>query len=585
MKKVKVLITALSILVTMAVLFAAMPVVPASAEAVTLMDENFNGPDFDLAAFQAKYPISGMTGSYSTAIEEDAGEDDTDCLNAINMETYSNSMMLRIDLGFDPSGIAWRSNDVTLTFDMKVDRYWDAWDEGVRIKHDEARGSGKLVPWISSEGYNFDAYSVIIEEITENNIEFFEWQQMSITFNVADLLPSRATSGYVSLLFKVEAGGGTLEGQLFDNMRATYSSDPGDPGDPDPGDPGDPGDIEYLYEEDFDDKTAVPADFNTTWGANNKIALVEEGQTGSNCLRYTTTENTRHFLILKLDALDGISGAWRERDITISFDMQSQREDGTEWGTGFSPELANQMAYNDALTILDTPIGSEPNEWKKMEITFNVADLYPAAYEDSWGLQFVFGMDMDMAGWDHTTIWIDNVKIFYTPEAPPVAAPKISLLDGAELRLTSPTGMRFSSVMSFEDYNKFAEADEFEFGTLICPTDFLTPGVEFTIDGLTGASKIFLNIKQTVWAKTAKQPGEFYQMNAVITNINPTNYGRDFSARSYVKLTNGGVSEYIYADYDPAVNSRSTSYVASKALEAGGYSPEEIAILESFIVD
>ena len=394
MKKSKILFSVMSVLLTVALLFAMVPAVSASASEVVLMDEDFDD-DFVLADFLTSFPTKGETGNYDVTVEENGSEDGSDCFKYADLEYWATNTMV---MGFDFNSIdggVWRSKDITFTFDMKLDKDW-SWDRGVELS-----GRGTLEPWLSSEDWSYGAHAVKLTD-SVNQIELGEWQQISITFNVADVLAGkgRETSGRVFLLFRLNITGDRAV-QLCDNMKMTYEDD---------------GVVDDLLFEDFNDIDSVPSYLSNTYGDGMGMSIEEEeGMDGTDCFKYITTENWTKFLIMKLN-FTGLN--WRSEDITVSFDMKAERVDGKQHGTGFMPKLAETGAFGSAVNILEAPIAMNQDEWQKMEITFNIKELYPSTYATADYFNIVFTMDDSMVGWGHSEQWYDNIKVAYATETP-----------------------------------------------------------------------------------------------------------------------------------------------------------------------
>ena len=146
----------------------------------------------------------------------------------------------------------------------------------------------------------------------------------------------------------------------------------------------------------------------------------------------------------------------------------------------------------------------------------------------------------------------------------------IKLLEGAQVRYNTPTGLRFISKVNAKTVTDLNEigATDIKFGTLIVPEDYLTAegAPEFTKSAFTAAGKRFLDIEYT--GKTvAENENDYFEMKAAIVKIKPGNYNRNFAARSYVSYKIDGKEYTTYSDYDLTNNSRSVKYVATKLME------------------
>lgn len=158
------------------------------------------------------------------------------------------------------------------------------------------------------------------------------------------------------------------------------------------------------------------------------------------------------------------------------------------------------------------------------------------------------------------------------------------MVDGAAVRLDTPTGLRFTAVMGKAYLDSFkAEGKTVTHGIIIAPTDYIGDG-EFTVDALGSVDK-YLEIEAEKYVNDPEADG-YYKYTGVIVKINTWNYERAFSAIAYVKVVDDETQEvtYYYSDYDEAVNSRSVAAIAEDAYNDpdGGYSDDEMDILAGF---
>lgn len=152
-----------------------------------------------------------------------------------------------------------------------------------------------------------------------------------------------------------------------------------------------------------------------------------------------------------------------------------------------------------------------------------------------------------------------------------VSIGKLEMLYGASMKLNEKTGIRFYTSV---DTAKIAELSEagatISMGTLIAPENLLN-GESLTLDV---ADTNRLDIKYT----TGIEDGAWYVedtftgMVGSIVNIRKTtenligNETRKYIGRGYVKVTIGGITKIVYADYASDVidnNSRSIAYIAN----------------------
>ena len=144
---------------------------------------------------------------------------------------------------------------------------------------------------------------------------------------------------------------------------------------------------------------------------------------------------------------------------------------------------------------------------------------------------------------------------------------KISLVDGAAVRLDDPSGIRFTAVLGGAYLNSFmGEGKDVSFGIIITPKDYVEAAGAFTIEDLTALGHK-VNYKEIAANKLLNdaETDESYVYTGVLAPIQEGNYGRAWSAIAYIKVVENGVATYYYSDYDEAINSRSIAEVAEKA--------------------
>jgi len=148
-------------------------------------------------------------------------------------------------------------------------------------------------------------------------------------------------------------------------------------------------------------------------------------------------------------------------------------------------------------------------------------------------------------------------------------APKKALDRGASVRMDDPTGIRFTGTVARTYYDRLVKdygEDNVKLGMLISPTEYLENVDEFTkeaFDNWSFAKTKYIEID----ADTILADGnDSYRINCALVNIKTDNVQREFSARLYIKVTNGGETEYIYSGFSKTGNSRSVAYVATAAL-------------------
>lgn len=166
------------------------------------------------------------------------------------------------------------------------------------------------------------------------------------------------------------------------------------------------------------------------------------------------------------------------------------------------------------------------------------------------------------------TATVENLKIYKG-----LTYAKRFVLDtvaGAAVRLDVPTGLRFTGNIG-KDYLDGLKteygAGNVKIGMLITPTDYLTDNsLAFTKEALDGCGalpegKKYRKIEAATILET--EDGAAYKINCVLSNVLEANYGRAFSAITYVEI-NGNT--YYYSNYFEEDNSRSIFRVADAAL-------------------
>ncbi len=177
------------------------------------------------------------------------------------------------------------------------------------------------------------------------------------------------------------------------------------------------------------------------------------------------------------------------------------------------------------------------------------------------------GTDAALPADSYSGSWSTVLGDFFLPTAAMGVTPQLyvpSLEDGASVRISdsvSESGIRFTATVNKEYADLYNE-----FGIVIVPTDYLTEtnGV-FTmaaLDALAAHTVKYEKIKAELF-----QNGEndsYYLFTGALKTVREENYERDFSAILYFIDNEGNVT---YGTYNEEKNSRSVSYVASKALE------------------
>lgn len=150
-------------------------------------------------------------------------------------------------------------------------------------------------------------------------------------------------------------------------------------------------------------------------------------------------------------------------------------------------------------------------------------------------------------------------------------APDVGLIGGASIRTSVPYGIRWTAKIRTADWEKLVTLygeESVKAGVLVLPYDFLTNGVEFTVEAL-GAAKIpYQQIETDIFNKTASNDaGDGYSgFYASLVNIKEGNLNRKFIARAYISVTSGDATTCYYGDYSAENQARSIYEVSKKVI-------------------
>ncbi len=166
----------------------------------------------------------------------------------------------------------------------------------------------------------------------------------------------------------------------------------------------------------------------------------------------------------------------------------------------------------------------------------------------------------------------------------------ITMDEGAAVRLVSKapedSGIRFTSSITAEmvaTAKANAKDGKVTYGTILVPTEKLAT-TDFTVPVLEANGIQYQNIVAKDGLEGSDESG--YTLNCALIRIKASHYDMALSARAYVSYVDAnGRTVYIYSAYNEALNSRSISYVAEKALAdtTQNYSPAQIEILNGYL--
>ncbi|MBE7093560.1 MAG: right-handed parallel beta-helix repeat-containing protein [Clostridiales bacterium] len=175
---------------------------------------------------------------------------------------------------------------------------------------------------------------------------------------------------------------------------------------------------------------------------------------------------------------------------------------------------------------------------------------------------------------------------------------KLSMVEGASIRLTLPTGMRFTSSLDEDSYKYLTELGIVQIGTLIAKAEDVVDAGDY--------SKLYYNNEYThlnIVSTVGAMKNGSYVFNGVLASIKPSHYDWQFAARGYIKVTyfdgyelafyTNGVSRVVREVAEVAYLDRNDTQVTEGEdrypylTEDGDYSPydeEGRSILQSFLV-
>lgn len=169
-----------------------------------------------------------------------------------------------------------------------------------------------------------------------------------------------------------------------------------------------------------------------------------------------------------------------------------------------------------------------------------------------------------------------------------------AMINGASVRLGTPTGMRFQTYLDSKSYEYLQ--GNVTFGTLIAKAD------DITVNGVVDYSKLTTTVgitKLDVPSTNQHTAGDYLYFNGVLASIKAHHYDWKYAARAHMTVTYAdGTTKLFYANVGD--NARSVAEVAAKAiadtskvksewydvLRDGVYShynDENLAILQGFV--
>ncbi len=148
----------------------------------------------------------------------------------------------------------------------------------------------------------------------------------------------------------------------------------------------------------------------------------------------------------------------------------------------------------------------------------------------------------------------------------------LTMLDGAGVRLSDKSGIRFETTVYRPGYLEIVEffgAENLSVGTVIVPDTYFASASDFTVPALTAAHSYVANVKITGFNyRTISETENVFGFFASLVDLKAANYTKTFAARSYVKVG----ETYVYSAYNAEDHSRSIETVANAALADTGKS-------------
>ncbi len=147
------------------------------------------------------------------------------------------------------------------------------------------------------------------------------------------------------------------------------------------------------------------------------------------------------------------------------------------------------------------------------------------------------------------------------------------MIEGASVRTTAPSGIRFSTYLNKAWIDgEIAAGKTVEVGTLVIPASKLTDTTDINFNVDTANVLKYTHDKATQWI----MDGDYYKVNAVLSEIPDEELATKIAAKSYVKIDN---VVYDYAD----AQTRSIAQVAYLAKESGNEAEYLTEVLDTTI--
>ena len=168
----------------------------------------------------------------------------------------------------------------------------------------------------------------------------------------------------------------------------------------------------------------------------------------------------------------------------------------------------------------------------------------------------------------------------------------IGTVAGASIRANTPYGIHWTVRVKTAEWNKLVETygeANVKAGVIIAPLDYLGSGetaVPFTIDAFKAANKKYVDIVTDTFNVNLKNEVEGYSgFYASLVNIKAGNLNREFIARSYVAVTEDGVTAYYYGEYSAEDNARTIYEVGKGAIASDTESENVKTFVKNEVLD
>lgn len=316
-------------------------------------------------------------------------------------------------------------------------------------------------------------------------------------------------------------------------------------------------------------KTVTEEDLTEGWKINEEVSEangVYTTTTGAANIEYKNGDFTN---VNTISATINYAGSAASNDEYFAYDIYDV--DGNFFRFSIWPNSASggndivfvQKNTKDPIDRLHRiDVGSYTDVNKDVKVTLILQSKYFAFYIDNHLVTSIDDFVADRPKFD-TIEWsrvmistrnnatkISNLELSYTV---PYAYGFEMATVGASIRISNPTGIRFLSQFTTEEYNALIArygVENVELGTLTAKTAELN-GADLTLEnGFAIKCETYFGVN-----------GEYTQFTGVLAEIPETDYATDITARAYLKITSG---ETVYVIYSDAIV-RSVSYVANLA--------------------